>query len=140
LILRQRLLFYPLTDASFESGSYEEFANGSWLTREAMKWFWNAYLPDESRRRDCTASPLNATTNQLRGLPPALVITAENDVLRDEGEAYAAKLSRSGVTVTAVRYQGTIHDFVMLNALRDTPAARSAIELATATLRRALAN
>jgi acetyl esterase len=140
LILRRRLLFYLVTDASFESGSYEEFANGPWLTRDAMKWFWNAYLPDESRRRDRTVSPLNATTNQFRGLPPALVITAENDVLHDEGEAYAAILSRSGVTVTAVRYQATIHDFVMLNALRDTPAARSAIELATATLRRSLVN
>jgi acetyl esterase len=135
-----QLLFYPVTDANCQSDSYRQFSNGPWLTREAMKWFWNAYLPDQSKRNDWTISPLHATAAQLKDLPPALVITAENDVLRDEGEAYAAKLAQSGVKTTSVRYQGTIHDFVMLNALYATPAARSAVALATAALRGALGN
>jgi acetyl esterase len=136
--IRFQLLFYPVTDANFDTGSYRAFADGPWLTREAMKWFWDAYAPDEGRREDPHVSPLRASLAQLAGLPPALVITDENDVLRDEGEAYAAKLSQAGVKVTQVRYLGTIHDFVMLNGLADTPATRSAIDLASATLRQAL--
>jgi acetyl esterase len=127
-----QVLFYPVTDANFETPSYQEFANGPWLTKPAMEWFWNAYEPDIAARKKPTVSPLQASVDQLKGLPPALIITDENDVLRDEGEAYARKLSQAGVSVTAVRYLGTIHDFVMLDALRDTPAARSAIALANA--------
>lgn len=134
-----QLLFYPVTDASMDDGSYKIFANGPWLTKPAMDWFWNAYLPDVKARKDIHVSPLNATTEQLRGLPPALVITDENDVLRDEGEAYARKLIGAGVPVTATRYLGTIHDFVMLNALADTPATRGAVEQATDFLRKAFA-
>ncbi|WP_028008813.1 alpha/beta hydrolase [Solimonas flava] len=134
-----QLLFYPVTDADFDTGSYREFANGPWLTRAAMAWFWDAYLPDAAKRREPTASPLRASLEQLKGLPPALVITDENDVLRDEGEAYAAKLARAGVPVTQVRYLGTIHDFVMLNGLAASPATRAAIDQANAALRRALA-
>ncbi|MFD4503735.1 alpha/beta hydrolase, partial [Streptomyces sp. NPDC058457] len=93
---------------------------------------------DESERAQITASPLRATTEQLTGLPPALIITGEADVLRDEGEAYANKLRAAGVPVTAVRYQGIIHDFVMLNALRETHAAEAAISLAVRTLHEAL--
>ncbi|TDW26785.1 alpha/beta hydrolase family protein [Rhizobium azibense] len=103
-----------------------------------MKWFWNAYLPDEAKRKDPTATPLNASLEQLNGLPPALIVTDENDVLRDEGEAYGRKLSQAGVKVTSVRYNGTIHDFVLLNAISETPAGRSAITLASDTLRSAL--
>ena len=103
-----------------------------------MKWFWNAYLPDEAKRKEPTASPLQASPEQLNGLPPALVIVDENDVLRDEGEAYARKLSQAGVKVTSMRYNGTIHDFVLLNAIAETPAARSAITVANDTLRSAL--
>lgn len=136
--LRAQVLFYPVTDANFDDGSYNEFANGPWLTREAMKWFWNAYAPDAADREKITASPLRASIDELKGLPPALVITDENDVLRDEGEAYARKLSQAGVPVTSVRYNGTIHDFVMLNALADTPATRGAIAQANATLKAAL--
>jgi acetyl esterase len=132
-----QLLFYPVTDASMNNGSYKEFANGPWLTKPAMAWFWNAYLPDVKARKDIHVSPLNASVEQLRGLPPALVITDENDVLRDEGEAYARKLIQAGVTVTATRYLGTIHDFVMLNALSDTPAAKAATEQATMFLHNA---
>ncbi|MBP2444629.1 alpha/beta hydrolase fold domain-containing protein [Rhizobium leguminosarum] len=134
----QQVLFYPVTDANFDNGSYNQFANGPWLTKDAMKWFWNAYLPDESTRKEPTASPLQASLEQLNGLPPALVIVDENDVLRDEGEAYARKLSQAGVRVTSMRYNGTIHDFVLLNAIAETPAARSAMAVANDTLRNAL--
>jgi acetyl esterase len=134
-----QVLFYPVTDASLSQPSYTEFANGPWLTTKAMAWFWDAYLPDHAARKDRHVSPLNATLAELRDLPPALVITDENDVLRDEGEAYARKLTQAGVPVTAARYGGTIHDFVMLNALAETPAARGAIAQATGFLRRALA-
>ncbi|SAL64771.1 esterase/lipase/thioesterase [Caballeronia arvi] len=136
--LRAQVLFYPVTDASFDDGSYTQFANGPWLTRDAMKWFWDAYAPDAADRAKITASPLRASIDELKGLPPALVITDENDVLRDEGEAYARKLTQAGVPVTSVRYNGTIHDFVMLNALAGTPATRAAIGQANATLKAAL--
>ncbi|AFH64822.1 alpha/beta hydrolase [Paenibacillus caseinilyticus] len=136
--IRQQLLFYPVTDASFDTESYREFAEGYFLRRDAMQWFWDQYTESEAQRAEITASPLRATTEQLEGLPPALVITAEADVLRDEGEAYANKLREAGVRVTAARFQGTIHDFVMLNALADTAAARGAIALATAWLREGL--
>ncbi|MFJ3903017.1 alpha/beta hydrolase [Streptomyces sp. NPDC090025] len=139
LPLVQQVLFYPVTDARFDTASYRQFAEGYFLRRDGMEWFWDQYTTDEADRARITASPLRATTEQLAGLPPALVITAEADVLRDEGEAYADKLRQAGVPVAAVRYQGVIHDFVMLNALRETPAAGSAIELAATTLRRAFA-
>ncbi|MGW9031724.1 alpha/beta hydrolase [Streptomyces sp. NPDC055722] len=136
--LVQQVLFYPVTDASFDTGSYHQFATGYFLRRDAMEWFWDQYTTDESERAQITASPLRATSEQLAGLPPALVITAEADVLRDEGEAYAGKLREAGVPVTAVRYEGVIHDFVMLNALRETHAAGAAIDQAVAVLRTAL--
>ncbi|GHF37228.1 alpha/beta hydrolase [Streptomyces griseosporeus] len=136
--LVQQVLFYPVTDASFDTGSYHQFAEGYFLRRDGMQWFWDQYTTDEQQRAEITASPLRATTEQLTGLPPALVITAEADVLRDEGEAYANKLRAAGVPVTAVRYQGVIHDFVMLNALRETHAAEAAIGMAAGTLRTAL--
>ncbi len=134
----QQVLFYPVTDAGFDTPSYHEFSEGYFLRRDAMQWFWDQYTTDPAQRAEITASPLRATTEQLTGLPPALVITAEADVLRDEGEAYANKLRQAGVPVTAARYQGIIHDFVMLNALRGTYAAEAAINQAIATLRTAL--
>ncbi|MGR3874360.1 alpha/beta hydrolase [Streptomyces graminifolii] len=137
--LLQQVLFYPVTDANFDTGSYDQFATGYFLRRDGMQWFWDQYTTDEAERARITASPLRATTEQLTGLPPALVITGEADVLRDEGEAYANKLREAGVAVTAVRFQGIIHDFVMLNALRETHAAEAAITLAVDTLRKALA-
>jgi acetyl esterase len=133
-----QLLFYPVTDANFETSSYTQFQDGPWLTKAAMEWFWNAYLPDKAARRAIIAAPLTATPNQLQGLPNALVITAENDVLRDDGEAYARKLWEAGVRVTCTRYIGTIHDFVMLNTIADAPAARSAIAQANGALISAL--
>jgi acetyl esterase len=133
-VIRYQVLFYPVTDSSLSQESYEEFANGPWLTRAAMEWFWDAYAPNREDRRKTTAAPLSATPKQLEGLPPALVIVDENDVLRDEGEAYARKLMEAGVDVTAVRFLATHHDFVMLNALADTPASKAAIQLASEKL------
>jgi len=132
--IRYQVLFYPVTDASLAQESYEEFANGPWLTRAAMEWFWDAYAPNKEDRKKVTASPLSATAERLKGLPPALVIVDENDVLRDEGEAYARKLMQAGVEVTAVRFLATHHDFVMLNALAGTPASKAAIQLASEKL------
>ena len=131
-------LLYPVTDANFDTGSYLQFAEGYFLRRDAMQWFWDQYTKDPNQRAEITASPLRASTDQLAGLPPALVITGEADVLRDEGEAYAAKLRAAGVPTTAVRFGGIIHDFMMLNALRPTHAAQTAIDLTTSTLRTAL--
>jgi acetyl esterase/lipase len=134
----QQVLFYPVTNAAFDTESYRRFAEGYFLRLDGMKWFWDQYTTDEVERALPTVSPLRASLDQLAGLPPALVITAEADVLRDEGEAYAAKLREAGVPVTAARYGGIIHDFVMLNALHDTHAATAAITQATGILRGAL--
>ncbi|MFC7644752.1 alpha/beta hydrolase [Streptosporangium lutulentum] len=112
-------LYYPVTDAAQDTDSYREFAEGPYLTAKAMAWFWDAYTTDPAQRAEITASPLRATIDELEGLPPAFVIVDENDVLRDEGEAYARKLIVAGVPTTSVRYNGTLHDFMMLN-----PSAR----------------
>jgi acetyl esterase/lipase len=133
-----QVLFYPVTDASFDTPSYHQFAEGYFLRRDGMQWFWNQYTTEEADRDEITASPLRATIEQLTGLPKALVITGEADVLRDEGEAYARKLREAGVDVTATRYEGIIHDFVMLNALRSTNAAEDAITQALNHLTAAL--
>jgi acetyl esterase len=134
-----QLLFYPVTDASFDTGSYHQFETGYFLAREGMQWFWDQYTTDPAARAEITASPLRASTEELAGLPQALVIVAEADVLRDEGEAYAAKLREAGVPVTTVRYGGIIHDFVGLNPLRHTFAAQEAISQGIAFLNRVLA-
>jgi acetyl esterase len=132
-----QLLFYPVTDASFDTGSYRQFSQGPWLTRRAMTWYWDAYAPDLATRAQPTASPLRASPGELEGLPPTLLLTAENDVLRDEGETYAHRLMKAGVEVTATRYLGTIHDFMMLNPIAGTPAARAATAQAVGALRAA---
>jgi acetyl esterase len=134
-VIQRQLLFYPVTDATFDTESYHQFAEGYHLRRDAMMWYWDQYTTNPGERNQVTASPLRASKEQLKGLPPALIITAEADVLRDEGEAYANKLREAGVPVIAVRFQGSIHDFVMLNALENTQAARGAMTLATAWLR-----
>jgi acetyl esterase len=133
-----QLLYYPVTDAGMDTDSYHEFAEGYFLTAPGMAWFWEQYLPDESRRSEVLASPLRATINELSGLPPALVINGQADVLRDEGEAYAANLRAAGVPVTATRYAGIIHDFVMLHPLAGTNAARAATAQGARFLRDAL--
>ena len=132
-----QVLFYPVTNAAFDTGSYRQFAEGYHLRRDAMIWFWDQYST-ESQRGEITASPLRATTEQLAELPPALVITAEADVLRDEGEAYANKLRTAGVPVTSRRYRATIHDFVMVDAMADSDAAKGATAQAIQFLTNAL--
>ena len=136
--ITHQVLLYPVTDADFDTESYHQFAEHYYLSRAAMQWFWDQYTTHDSQRDEVYASPLRATVEQLSGLPPALVITAEADVLRDHGEAYAAKLRQAGVPVTQVRFGGIIHDFMMLNALRPTHAATTAIQLTQNTLRAAL--
>jgi acetyl esterase/lipase len=131
-------LYYPVTDAAMDTGSYEQFAEGYFLTAKMMAWFWDAYEPDARRRLEPFASPLHASEEQLVGLPPALVVVGEADVLRDEGEAYAARLRAAGNAVTTVRYDGITHDFLMLNPFSDTHATRAAIAQAIAILRDAL--
>lgn len=135
---RAQALFYPVTDAAFDTGSYHQFAEGYWLRRDAMQWFWDQYTTDPAERAQITASPLRATAEDLAGLPKALVINGEADVLRDEGEAYARNLRAAGVDVTATRYGGVIHDFMMVNALRETNAAGAAIAQAVAFITTAL--
>lgn len=132
-------LFYPVTDAAQDTDSYVEFADGPFLLAKSMAWFWNAYLPDEDKRGEITASPLRATLEELAGLPEAFVVVDENDVLRDEGEAYARRLIEAGVRTTTVRYNATIHDFMMLNPLRSSAASTGAIEQAVQIIRKALA-
>lgn len=136
--IRYQALFYPVTNAAFDTGSYIEFADGYGLTGTAMAWFWDQYAPDLLERAEPTASPLQATLEQMQGLPPALVITAQADVVRDEGEAYSRKLREAGVDVTAICYKGIIHDFMMLNALAETNAARDATARAARALKAAL--
>jgi acetyl esterase len=133
-----QLLLFPALDASMSTRSYRQFADGPFLTRAQMEWFWNSYAPDENVHNQVTASPLRASEEQLHGLPSALVITDENDVLRDEGEAYARKLLDAGVQATSVRYLNTIHEFVVLDELAATPPARLALAQAGAALREAL--
>lgn len=137
---RGAALFYPVTNAAFDTESYKRFAEGYFLARDGMKWFWGQYTTDEAQRDEITASPLRATEEQLAFFPPTLIITAEADVLRDEGEAFAAKLRRAGVEVTQVRYGGIIHDFVMVNSLHDTPQSKAAVAQAVAHLKAALSD
>ncbi|OIJ95626.1 alpha/beta hydrolase [Streptomyces colonosanans] len=125
--LVHQVLLCPVTDADFDTPSYHRFATGYFLHRDHMRWFWDDYLPERQRRSEATAAPLRASLDQLAGLPPALVITAEADVLRDEGEAYAARLRAAGVPVVAMRYQGAVHGFLLLDALCPTATARAAL-------------
>ena len=133
-----QVLLIPATDASVDTGSYHEFSTGRFLARAFMKYGWDLYAPDAKTRDNPYVSPLRASNQELTGLPPALVITAENDPLRDEGEAYARKLKAAGVDVTAVRYNGMIHDFVLLNAIRKLPEVGAAIDQASDGIRRHL--
>jgi len=134
----QQSMYYPVTDAAMDTGSYAQFAEGYFLTDKSMAWFWDCYCPDLERRSEPFASPLRASDDQLNGSPPALVIVDEADVLRDEGEAYGARLRAAGVAVTTVRYDGITHDFMMLNPLSATHATRAAVAQAVSVLRGAL--
>ena len=133
-----QLLFWPVTDARFDTPSYEEFADGHFLTRNMMRWFWDNYTNDPREREDVYASPLQASIERLEGVAPALIQTAEMDVLRDEGEAFARKLDQAGVDVTATRYNGLIHDYGLLNPISRVPGVRSALLHAAAELKKRL--
>jgi acetyl esterase/lipase len=138
----QQSMYYPMTDAltSKTSESYRLFKDGPYGTAATMDWFWSTYLPGQDVRRESTVSPLRATVEELAGLPPALVIVDENDILRDQGEAYATRLRDADVPTACVRVNGTMHDFMMLNALRDTESTRAAMDLAASVFRRAFAS
>ncbi|CAI8870158.1 alpha/beta hydrolase [Kosakonia quasisacchari] len=133
--IRYQVMFWPVTDARFETGSYNQFSNGYFLSKNMMKWFWDNYTTKESDRRNILASPLEASSAQLKGLPPTLIQTAELDVLRDEGEAFGRKLDAAGVPVTVTRYNGMIHDYGLLNALSEEPTVRTALSQAAHELR-----
>ena len=136
--LRLQVLMWPVTDANFETQSYRQFAEGRFLTRSMMQWFWDNYTSDPNERAEIYASPLRGMTEELRGLPPALVQTAGNDVLRDEGEEYARKLDAAGVDVIAVRYSGMIHDWGLLNPISQVPATRASLLQVAEELKRRL--
>jgi acetyl esterase/lipase len=136
--IKLQVMLWPVTDANFETGSYKELGEGRFLTRNMMMWFWDNYLPDKTARKEIYASPLQASLEQLKGLPPAIIQTAENDVLRDEGEAYARKLDEAGVPVTLTRYGGLIHDYGLLNPLAGVPAVQTALLQAAASIRKSL--
>lgn len=133
--IRYQVMLWPVTDARFDTGSYNQFSNGYFLSKNMMKWFWDNYTTKESDRHNILASPLEASREQLKGLPPTLIQTAELDVLRDEGEAFGRKLDEAGVPVTVTRYNGMIHDYGLLNAISDEPGVRTAISLAAGELR-----
>lgn len=134
--IHKQLLYYPVTNACFQTCSYKEFARDYYLYRAGMMWFWDQYTTSESDRNEITASPLRAALEELQGLPAAMILNGEADVLRDEGEAYARKLRKAGVDVTAMRCQAIIHDFVMLNALDQTRACRAAMDVSTEWINR----
>jgi acetyl esterase len=136
--IKLQILLWPIVDADFETESYRQFGEKRFLTTPLMKWMYDMYIPDPEKRKDIHASPLQATVEQLKGLPPALIVTGESDVLRDEGEAYGRKLDAAGVPVTTVRYNGMIHDFGLLNGLATLPQVRSLFEQAGAELKKYL--
>ena len=133
-----QVMLWPVTDANFDTKSYHEYAEGYFLSRAMMKWFWDAYAPDPTQRREIYASPLQANMGQLKGLPPTLIQVAGNDVLRDEGLAYARKLDEAGVNVTVVRYENLIHDYGLLNAISQVPAVRDALHQTAEMLKKHL--
>ena len=138
LDLKFQLLFWPVTNAYFETESYNKYATSRFLTKNMMIWFWDNYISKPEHRNEIYASPLKASVERLNGLPPALVQVAENDVLRDEGEAYARKMDEAGVDVTLVRIDGMIHDYGLLNPIATVPAVQSALRAAATELKKAL--
>jgi acetyl esterase/lipase len=136
--IKLQVMLWPVTDASFETGSYKELGEGRFLTRNMMIWFWDNYLPDKNKRKEIYASPLQASLDELKGLPPTLIQVAENDVLRDEGEAYARKLDEAGVAVTLTRYGGLIHDYGLLNPIANVTAVQTALFQAASVIKKTL--
>ncbi|KAB8315398.1 alpha/beta hydrolase [Tolypothrix campylonemoides VB511288] len=136
--IKLQILMWPIVDADFETNSYHQFGDKRFLTTPTMKWMYDMYIADPEKRKDIYASPLQATIEQLKGLPPALIQLAESDILHDEGAAYGRKLDEAGVTVTTVQYNGMIHDFGLLNGLAEVPATRSLFVQAAAELKKYL--
>ena len=136
--IKLQIMMWPIVDSNFETGSYQQFGEDRFLTTPLMKWMYDMYIPDPEKRKVIYASPLQATKEQLTGLPPALIQVAENDVLRDEGEAYGRKLDEAGVYVTTVRYNGVIHDFGLLNPLAHIHQTKSLFVQAGAELKKHL--
>jgi acetyl esterase/lipase len=136
--IKVQVIMWPVADSDFETASFKAFGRDRFLSAPLMQWMWDLYIADPAKRRDIHASPLRASLDQLKGLPPALIQVAENDILRDEGEAYGRKLDEAGVEVTTIRYDGMIHDFGLLNALANEPATRSLFRHAAAELRKRL--
>ncbi len=136
--IKLQILMWPIVDADFETNSYHQFGEKRFLTTPTMKWMYDMYIADPEKRKDIYASPLRATVEQLKGLPPALIQLAESDILHDEGEAYGRKLDEAGVKVTTVQYNGMIHDFGLLNGLAELPATRSLFVQAAAELKKYL--
>jgi acetyl esterase/lipase len=136
--IKVHIMMWPIVDANFETESYKQFGEQRFLTTSLMKWMYDLYTTDPNQRKEIYASPLQATVEQLKGLPPVLIQVAESDILRDEGEAYGRKLDEAGVTVTTVRYNGMIHDFGLLNGLATEPAVRSLFVHAAAELKKYL--
>jgi acetyl esterase len=136
--IKLQILMWPIVDANFETKSYQQFGDKRFLTTSLMKWMYDLYTTDPEQRKEIYASPLQATIEQLKGLPPALIQVAESDILRDEGEAYGRKLDEAGVSVTTVRYNGMIHDFGLLNGLAELPPIRSLFIQAAAELKKYL--
>lgn len=134
--IHKQLLYYPATNACFNTPTYQQFAEDYYLYRAGMKWFWQQYTSCEADRNQLTASLLRASVDCLRGLPEAMIINGQADVLRSEGEAFGEKLRCAGVEVTALRVQGIIHDFVMLNSLDKTNACRTAMDASTQWINR----
>jgi acetyl esterase/lipase len=136
--IKLQIMMWPIVDANFETDSYQQFGEKRFLTTSLMKWMYDMYIPDPAKRKDIHASPLQATVEQLKGLPPALVVVGESDILHDEGTAYGRKLNEAGVDVTLVQYDGMIHDFGLLNGLAEVPAVRSLFIQAAAELKKHL--
>lgn len=136
--IKAQILLYPVTSASMDTKSYEEYKNGPWLSKKSMEYFWDSYIPNKKTRDEVYASPLRADKSEIRNFPPTLVITAENDVLRDEGEQFALKLEHAGVDAANIRINGTIHDFMMLNSLSDSVSTNAAFASVCGFLKRYL--
>lgn len=136
--IRLQIMLWPIVDADFDTQSYKEFGMDRYLTTSTMKWMYDMYIPDPQKRKDIYASPLSATVEQLKGLPPALIVVAQNDVLRDEGEAYGRKLDEAGVPVTCIRYNGMIHDFGLLNPIANLPQTQMLFVQTAAELKKYL--
>ena len=128
------VLFYPATNTNFNTESYQKYESGRFLSRAFMQYGWDIYAPSDEARKNRYVAPLQATVEQLKGMPPTLIQTAENDPLRDEGEAYGRKLDAAGVDVVTTRYLGQIHDFGLLNPLRHIPSTEAALREASATI------